>query len=228
MPRTMIPFDYSTINLERLRQLPRALVRGRLLQEISHLGNGCFLDAPGYPTYFTRSVYTSRGDTPGTGPYMVITDPDDPELHYDVDGVNLRDLWVPLPYPQDTPHFSEWIYGSSLEKLREYRLWKWIHFAYIYCQHGYADPKNGEQWRHADKLIFRSGPATPGDLIFCPEHHAAVLAIQEFYPEHQPDLAWIENVPESEKQNDWWERYSDPTLTVKPGEVAAYRWSSER
>ncbi len=36
------------------------------------LGAACFMDAPGYPSYFLRSVYTRKGDTPDSGPALVL------------------------------------------------------------------------------------------------------------------------------------------------------------
>lgn len=101
----MSKFDYSTINLEALRALPLyRLPRGNHLQEDP--GNACVMDAPGYPTYFTRSVYNSRGDELRHGPYLVITDPDDEEKHYVVDSIDLRTLWISLPIGH--PRFKHW------------------------------------------------------------------------------------------------------------------------
>jgi hypothetical protein len=67
--------DYSTINLEELRKLPLYRLRpGHHLSD--NLGSGCHGDAPGYPSYFIQSVFTSRGDTPRSGPDGVIADPE--------------------------------------------------------------------------------------------------------------------------------------------------------
>lgn len=64
--------DYSTLNLEALRKLPTYK-----LPDSYHLqtdpGNGCFGDPPGYPSYFTRSVYTKHGNGPRKGAETVIT-----------------------------------------------------------------------------------------------------------------------------------------------------------
>jgi hypothetical protein len=88
--------DYSTIKIEQLRTLPwYRLPKGNHLQDDP--GNGCHGDAPGYPTYFTRSVYNARGDELRNGPFLVITDPDEQERHYVVDGIDLQTLWIPLP-----------------------------------------------------------------------------------------------------------------------------------
>lgn len=115
--------DYSTLDLAALRALP-----AHTLPSSYHLqqdpGNGCFGDPPGYPTYFTRAVYTRHGNTPPKGPQTVITDPEG--THRVVDhsddwkkagqtweGVSalrdarLRKLYRPLPV--DHPRVQAWI-----------------------------------------------------------------------------------------------------------------------
>lgn len=55
--------DWSTINKSVLMMRPKAtLTHGDHLQ--NDCGNGCYGDPPGYPTYFTRSVYYSTGNDP--------------------------------------------------------------------------------------------------------------------------------------------------------------------
>src|SRR4051812_49187147 len=101
--------DFSTLNLDRLKKLPRySLPPTYQLQQGS--GNGCSGDPPGYPTYFTRSVYTRHGNHPRNGPYMVIV----------FEGVNyviptqeeklVRNLWLPLSL--DHPRTRLWISGT--------------------------------------------------------------------------------------------------------------------
>jgi hypothetical protein len=126
-------FDYSTIKLDMLRALPRYQVpKGNHLQQDP--GNGCMLDAPGYPTYFTRSVYNAAGNDLKHGPYLVITDPDDAEKHYVVDNINIRALWLPLPL--DHP-----------------RIKLWEQACYMHWQRCYHDP-NGEGEGKPDTLIW--------------------------------------------------------------------------
>jgi hypothetical protein len=56
-------FDYSAINLTELQKLKTYnLPNSYRLQE--NYGNGCYMDPPGYPTYFTQSVYTQTIDHP--------------------------------------------------------------------------------------------------------------------------------------------------------------------
>ena len=65
--------DYSTIDLAELKKLPACeLPHTYHLQERPG-GNGCFLDPPGFPSYFTRSVYTRHGNNPRKGPEEVIS-----------------------------------------------------------------------------------------------------------------------------------------------------------
>lgn len=58
-----LPYDLSTLNAQFLRKL-----KAYELPPSYHLqdspGNGCYGDAPGYPSYFTYSVYTSHGNNP--------------------------------------------------------------------------------------------------------------------------------------------------------------------
>ncbi len=103
--------DWSTINLEKLKRRGTYVPKSGSLQKDP--GNGCSGDPPGYPTYFTRSVYNSHGNNFDSGPQMVIT----------YDGVNhiitnekteyekqkeiLHGLWLPLPL--DHPRTQAWI-----------------------------------------------------------------------------------------------------------------------
>jgi hypothetical protein len=54
-----LSFDYSTINKDALNRLPIVKLPPTYRLQAG-MGNGCFLDPPGYPTYFTQSVYTLR------------------------------------------------------------------------------------------------------------------------------------------------------------------------
>lgn len=118
--------DYSTLNLEALRKLSTyKLPDSYHLQKASESGNGCSGDPPGYPTYFTRSVYTKFGNSPRKGAEMVITYEG---VHYVVqhsddwkgskswDDVHakrqarMRKLYKPLPV--DHPRVQAWILST--------------------------------------------------------------------------------------------------------------------
>lgn len=63
--------DWSTINLETLRALPNVeLTCGDRLSNSA--GNDCAGDPPGYPSYFTQSVYSASGNNPHGDWEMVI------------------------------------------------------------------------------------------------------------------------------------------------------------
>jgi hypothetical protein len=171
--------DYSTINVDELAQLP--IYKEPPTYRIDNdPGNGCFLDAPGYPTYFTRNVWTQHGNHPRNEEILVINDLDG-NPHVVSKGYprnDLRDLWVPLP-------------------IEHGRVQTWIAVCYSYFHGCYANPSKGADWRNVSYML-REGP---------PEHHLAVLAIQEFYPEHTPDIEKIEhNTNAYGSSGDWWER----------------------
>ena len=69
--------NYSTIDIAALKKLKTVELHTKWETQKTS-GNACYLDAPGFPTYFTKHIYTERGDSPLTGPTMVI----------EVDGVN--------------------------------------------------------------------------------------------------------------------------------------------
>ena len=128
--------DLSTLNVAALAKLPvlGELPMGYHLQRDP--GNGCYLDPPGYPSYFTRSVYTPDGANPGRGPTMVIASPtgqrvvataDTEWLKGDTwDAVHarhkaqLRSLYAPLPFDHA-------------------RVQAWVAAVHHHLQHCYAD-----------------------------------------------------------------------------------------
>lgn len=105
--------DWSTIELSALRRQPRVTLPPTYrLQDDS--GNGCAGDPPGYPSYFTRCVWTAHGDSPSRGPVCVIAC--DGKLYdvsesYDGDAATrealFRRLWRPLPLQH--PRTRAWI-----------------------------------------------------------------------------------------------------------------------
>jgi hypothetical protein len=68
----MITHDLSTLNVAELHKLPVATLPAPLHLQTDP-GNGCAGDPPGFPTYFTRGVYTPNGNTPSHGPEQVIS-----------------------------------------------------------------------------------------------------------------------------------------------------------
>lgn len=116
--------DYSTIDLARLKRY-RTYTLPRAYKLQKDPGNGCILDPPGYPTYFTRNVYTQHGNNPWRGPQMVITHNGRHHVVKSIKDRNqysrvkswdeehaefmerLRRLWLPLPI--DHPRTQAWI-----------------------------------------------------------------------------------------------------------------------
>lgn len=111
--------DWSTINLDELRKLPVYDWQGKGYHLQDGSGNGCAGDPPGFPTYFTQSVYTSVGNAPSRGYSQVIVwdgkaygiEPanwtgtwEDHKAKYDALMVR---LWRPLPL--DHPRTQAWI-----------------------------------------------------------------------------------------------------------------------
>ena len=103
--------DWSTINKKRLALLP-PLALPPTYHLDDDMGNGCAGDPPGYPTYFTRNVYTQYGNTPRRGARLVIGNRVVTQGDYNYEAVKklLHRLWVPLPL--DHPRTQAWILAT--------------------------------------------------------------------------------------------------------------------
>jgi len=216
--------DFSTINIAELKKLKTYEPPGTYRLQ-SESGNGCYGDAPGYPTYFTKSIYTQHGNSPRYrpgGPTMVIRYEgilyvvgwhDQTDTQRDA---LMRRLYLPLPI--EHPRVQAWKLG-----------------AYQHHRNCYVNPEipNGH---HADKLVIFPVPAyklqsfkhdprfsdawaqaqiiavnlanddirREAERICIPENHSAVARVRKFYPGYQPELDLIDN-PGSERPGDWWE-----------------------
>src|SRR5437879_3457097 len=86
-----------------------------------HLGAGCFLDPPGYPSYFVQSVYTSYGNTPRKGATMVLFGRVVQTEGYKQESYErlLRRLWNPLPL--EHPRTQAWLAASFKHNAHCYR-----------------------------------------------------------------------------------------------------------
>lgn len=111
--------DWSTINLEELNKLPVAvLTHGDHLQEDS--GTGCAGDPPGFPTYFTRTVYSNTGDNARGEWEQVIGDRGTERTKWKAgetweqrqakQHALFLKLWKPLPI--DHPRTAAWIQAT--------------------------------------------------------------------------------------------------------------------
>ncbi len=173
MKHATAPFDFSTINIAKLKALPvLKLAPSYRLQEDP--GNGCAFDPPGYPTYFTRSVYTAHGNSPRKGPETVITVPAVGSfvVASDKDWISvknwddyhakiqdrLKSLWIPLP-------------------LAHPRVEAWIAQAYSHLAHCYQDVDMPEYGK-------------PGTLIYpVPSYKLKPMMRQEYTPAGIPKHA---------------------------------------
>lgn len=215
--------DYSTINIERLKRL-RVYTLPPTYQLQRDCGNGCYGDPPGYPSYFTRSVYTQFGNSPPRSPQMVIryegrnyVVQDRDYSHADYEG-ELKALYLPL----------------SLDHLRT-RLW--IIGTYRHLHNCYDDPDHEEYGRprlmcysldeyfRKYRMAYRDLPSWSDSdrrqhreeiddynrslgaryaQLKEPDNHQAVRAIREHYPDYRPEQDLIDNPPQFQVGM-WWE-----------------------
>lgn len=222
--------DYSTINIDALKRL-RVCTLPLTYHLQTNSGNGCAGDAPGFPSYFTRSVYTQHGNNPPRGAQTVISYEG---VHY---VISHHDDWKGCDWDA--------VYAKTQRRLR--RIWNplplehprtraWIEHTYRHHAHCYLDaerPENGrpgtliypvpdyklkhftddvrwsEEYRTAAKAeveAFNSQERERAERIAIPENHSAVRVIRSFYPEYSPDadLWLIDNQPDS-ISGMWWE-----------------------
>jgi hypothetical protein len=196
-------FDLTTINRSRLESLPLAVLPPTYLLQAG-CGNGCYLDPPGFPSYFTRDVYTQHGNAPGNPGSVSMTIlgravarvRDDHEKT----AARLRRLWSPLP-------------------LEHARTVAWIRDTYRHFARCYFAPDRSVE-PGASPIVLESEAAGLG--IAMPENHAAAVRIRRFYPDHAPDLEYIAHPP-STVDGDWWTVYAAcPSPGECPGMVD--RW----
>lgn len=235
--------DYSTLDAKALSGLkPYKLPPTYHLQEDS--GNGCFLDPPGYPSYFTRSVYTQHGNSPPRGPYYVLTPPGRGCLivphaceSEKVEAVYRR-LWNPLPL--DHPRSVAWLrtlagYFRSCyadDERPEYgRPGTLIHpLPHYKLKTAHLDPNWTEEYKAAklaEVEAFNRQERERAGRIATPDNHKAVRFVRKFYPEFDPP-AWFFDDAEAGYgkggPGHWWETEAEqPTPeTCKPRSVGRH------
>lgn len=229
----MIPFqiDYSTLNLEELRKLPRYTSNAKYSPSTT-MGSGCFLDPPGYPTYFIRHLYDRHGNSPHRGPEAVIIVPnegsfvvrDAENFSFEDYKAGLRKLYTPLPI--DHPRVRAWI-GHAYSHLRscyydpdgkvtkpgENRMFIYPVPSYK-LRHFIDDHRFSDAWRETEKAAveaFNSEVKKNAAEHATPENHEAVRLIRKFYPDYVPELKFIKNP--SPYAGDWHEVHTrKPTI----------------
>jgi hypothetical protein len=241
----MMAFDYSTINTSVLADAPAVtLAPSYHLQEDP--GNGCYLDPPGYPTYFTQCVYTRQGNTPARGPEMVLCAP----------GLGMRDvtftwdhretraeeearraawwdrLYLPLPFTH--PRVKAWVAALVAHFAHCYRNVEDTEYGrpatLIYPVPDYKlksftdDPRWSEECRQAAQAeveAFNRQAQAHASRIATFENRWDVIAIQKAYPTLAMatiDLAISAGGKLVARHGDWWERLAErPTReTCRP------------
>jgi len=234
-------YDYSTLDLVRLRHLP-IHKKPPTYNYQDGPGNGCMGDPPGFPTYFTRNVYTQFGNNPGRGAVVVITVPgekprvvettgwrpgDDWDKHHARQQAKIRRLWKPLSL--NHPRTKAWIrdlhrhlhscYVDDSKKERDNdRTVIWPVPDYK-LKSFTDDPRFSDKWREKEKESVRQANKETRAYyrkIATPDNHSAVRTIRKFYADYQPEQDLIDNPPTAVEPQ-WWERYGQqPT----PGQCA--------
>ena len=219
--------SYETIDQNRLARLPKyELPPTYQLQKDP--GNGCFLDPPGYPSYFTRSVYTQYGNSPPRSAQMLLLGRvvQGPREDYEKVAARLKRLYLPLPI--DHPRTRAWIeklYGYFKNCYQDPAKGPKVADLLIFPVPYYKlktftdDPRFSDEWREKERAAVDQANreiTAVGYLVAIPENHRAVKYIQEYYPEYKPEINLIHNPTDS--PGDWWERYDvQPTPANCPG-----------
>jgi hypothetical protein len=218
-------YDTSTINEAALSRLPvfECPPSYHLQREP---GNDCYGDPPGYPSYFTQSVYTQYGNSPGrrgTAETVIlgrvlfrVGEPWDDEKR----AAKLRRLWNPLPL--DHPRTTAWIQATYKyhqhcyyhptepdDYGRGHKLIIWP-VPYYELRSFVDDPRFSDEWREKERASIEQANKEvieAARAVCIPENHSAAQIIQRYYPDHKPDMALIENPPDS--PGNWWECYSE-------------------
>lgn len=243
-PGTLTPedtIDYSTINREELLELPvYKMLPTYRLQDGS--GNGCYGDPPGYPTYFTRDVYTQHGNAPSRGPQYVIGVRGDDGGWRAVDNkgsdedqkAKLRRLWLPLPI--DHPRTRMWIQGTYQHMANCYSDVERLEYGkpgtLIYPVPDYNLKRFTDDYRWSDHYraaavqevnAYNVQERERARRIAIPENHHAVRTIREFYPEYEPEIELIE-APPQERIPAWWETEAEQPSAAQC--QSAMRWGT--
>lgn len=145
-----LPIDTSTINQEELEKLPLWATSPHASRY--HLaeppgGMGCFMDPPGYPSYFLRGVYTPNGNTPWRNGVAITV-----LLGHVVE-------WVQTHHKDDEERalLLEHLYLPLPEEHERVQLW--IAKVYAYWHHQYVDDSKGEKKEHISELVSYPVPA---------------------------------------------------------------------
>lgn len=198
--------DYSTINREAFNTLDLLKLPPTYSLQRDP-GNGCYLNPPGHPSYFTRSVYTQHGNTPGRkgtatlvlsafGEHRVMQRAGENwwSLGADVKREKqMADLYRPLQLGH--PRTQAWI--AAMRR----------HYANCYrCTvEGCTLPKHDQHVVLDPTGTWGTNPASldmahlDGGMIL-----KSAAFIREYYPEYDPESVC------TGLAGDWWERHNAP------------------
>lgn len=141
----MVAIDYSTLNLDYLQSL-KVYIKPPTYHLQDGIGNMCFMDPPGYPTYFLKNVYNASGNTPANAPDYIIR----------YEGVNyiVQGPWKNGTYEERQAERQE-VFKKLWKPLPlgHYRVQAWIAECHRYFRNCYVDPrKSDDKRRNADQL----------------------------------------------------------------------------
>lgn len=132
--------DTSTVNMKRMALLPA--YKKPETYRLGDMGNGCAGDPPGYPTYFTRRIYTRYGNSPRIGtPQMLLFGRvvDNGKVEYEEVKKLLRKMWKPLP-------------------LDHVRTQAWIRATFVHHRHCYHVPGHENfPWHSGERMLIWPG-----------------------------------------------------------------------
>jgi hypothetical protein len=231
---------WSTIDLNVLRSLPRVeLPQSMHLQ--SDCGGGCAGDPPGFPTYFTRDVYSATGNSPRRnwkGHCKVISFGGvlhgvEPNIWSEKDTWDSRRetqhklfmrLWNKLPL--DHPRTVAWIQSTYIHHRHCYqsssKTGSWSDKMIIYpvpsykLRHFHDDSRFNDDWRAKEKASIEAYNANIMEMATREatwDNHDATILIRRFYPEWDvPEHNRdLYLEPEWDHPGNWWE-----TLESRP------------
>jgi hypothetical protein len=236
MDRKQSDLDFSTINTDLLMKLPVFTLHA-MQQKRYHLqenpGNGCYLDAPGYPTYYTRNVYTRNDNDVNGGTTVIMYN----GIGYDVSDIWTRgDTWDVVYARHDALMKSLW----RPLPIDHVRVQLWIMAVYRHMQHCYHSPekdKNGSNiviWpvpsyelqnvytskyaldryksvfdmrdEQRAAIVHNTAMINKRAQLIDPDNHCAVRMVRQFYPDHVANWDYIDGkIPARVGDDRWWE-----------------------